>query len=93
MIADQITGALACTALFWRRRWPVQLAVALLVTGTFAHLMTGPTLIALFIVAAHRPVRTTAWVSAPAFAPLPLFVAPPYLPSRAAPRTASSGRA
>ncbi|MGP4025153.1 sensor histidine kinase [Actinomadura sp. 3N407] len=75
VIADQITGALACAALFLRRRWPVHLAVALLVTGTFAHLVTGPTLIALFTVAAQRPVRTTAWVSALAFAPLPLFLA------------------
>jgi signal transduction histidine kinase len=74
-IAEQAVSALACAALFLRRRWPVQLAVVLLVTGWFAHLVGGPAAVAVFTVAAHRPLRTTAWVAALAFAPLPLFVA------------------
>lgn len=72
---EQAVGAAACTALFLRRRWPAQLAVALLVTGWFAHLVGGPAAVAVFTVAAYRPLRTTAWVAALAFAPLPLFVA------------------
>jgi signal transduction histidine kinase len=75
LIADQIAGGLGCAALFLRRRWPVQLAVALLVTGALSHLVTGPTMVALFTVAVRRPARTTAWVAALAFAPLPVFIA------------------
>ncbi|MFE0627171.1 sensor histidine kinase [Streptomyces sp. NPDC058864] len=72
---EQAVSAAACAALFLRRRWPVQLAVVLLVTGWFAHLVGGPTAVAVFTVAAYRPLRTTAWVAALAFAPLPVFVA------------------
>lgn len=75
LLADQATGALACAALFLRRRWPVQLAVALLVAGTFSHFVTGATIVAVFTVAAGRTLRTTAWVAAVAFAPVPLFLA------------------
>jgi signal transduction histidine kinase len=64
LVTDQITGGLACAALFLRRRWPVQLAVVLLVIGSFAHLVTGPTLVALFTVATRRPLRTIVWVAA-----------------------------
>ncbi|MFJ4849414.1 MULTISPECIES: sensor histidine kinase [unclassified Streptomyces] len=74
-IAEQAVSAAACTALFLRRRWPVQLAAALLVTGWFAHLVGGPTAVAVFTVAAHRPLRSTAWIAALAFAPLPVFLA------------------
>ncbi|MEU8571316.1 hypothetical protein AB0C51_23760 [Streptomyces pathocidini] len=75
LIADQSAGALACAALFLRRRWPVQLAVVLLVTGAFSHYVTGPIMVALFTVAALRPPRTTGWVAMLAFAPLPVFLA------------------
>ena len=50
------------------------LAVALLLAGTWAHYLTGPAMVAVFTVAATRPWRTTAWVAALAFAPLPLFL-------------------
>ncbi|MEU1617704.1 histidine kinase [Streptomyces sp. NPDC005722] len=72
---EQAVAAAACAALFLRHRWPVQLAVVLLVTGWFAHLVGGPTAVAVFTVAAYRPLRGTAWVAALAFAPLPVFVA------------------
>jgi signal transduction histidine kinase len=55
---DQILGVLACVALFWRRRRPVELAVALIVLSTFAELVAGALLVALFTVAVHRPLRT-----------------------------------
>ncbi|WP_412079110.1 sensor histidine kinase [Streptomyces xanthophaeus] len=72
--ADQAAGGLACAAVLLRRRWPVQLAVVLLLAGTQAHYLTGPALVAVFTVAATRPWRVTAWVAALAFAPLPVFL-------------------
>ena len=63
-IADQIAGGLACAAVFLRRRWPVQLAVVLMLAGTYFHHLTGAALVALFTVAVHRERRVTAWVAA-----------------------------
>jgi signal transduction histidine kinase len=75
LFADQAAGALACAALFLRRRRPVQLAVALLVAGLFSHFITGATIVAVFTVAAGRTIRTTAWVAGLGFLPVPLFLA------------------
>ncbi|WP_405787790.1 histidine kinase [Streptomyces sp. NBC_00029] len=72
--ADQVVGGLGCAAVLLRRRWPVQLAVALLLAGGFAHYLTGPAMVAVFTVAATRPWKATAWVAALAFGPLPLFL-------------------
>ena len=88
VFADQITGAAACGALFLRRRWPVQLAVGLLVAGTFSHYVTGATMVALFTVADRTARRTTAWVAALAFAPVPVFIA--RWPDPASPETGSA---
>lgn len=74
LFADQVAGALACAALFLRRRHPVPLAMALLVGGSLSHFVTGPTMVAVFTVAVHRPPRTTGWVAAVAAAPLPVFL-------------------
>ena len=71
---DQVVGGLGCAAVLLRRRWPVPLAVALLLAGTQAHFLTGPAIVAVFTVAASRPWRATAWVAALAFAPMPLFL-------------------
>ncbi|QFU89727.1 sensor histidine kinase [Amycolatopsis sp. YIM 10] len=60
---DQVVGALGCAALWLRRRWPVQLAVVLMVLGMFAELVSGAMLAALFTVAVHRPPRTTLVVA------------------------------
>ncbi|MDT0345781.1 sensor histidine kinase [Streptomyces litchfieldiae] len=72
---DDITWLLSCPAVFLRRRWPVQLALALLVTGAFAHFVTAATMVALFTVAVHRPPRVTTWVGGLALAPLPVVIA------------------
>ncbi|MER6313177.1 histidine kinase [Streptomyces sp. NPDC001581] len=72
--ADQVVGGLGCAAVLLRRRWPVQLAVVLLLAGSQAHYLTGPTMVAVFTVAATRPWKATAWVAALAFAPLPVFL-------------------
>ncbi|MFK8905468.1 sensor histidine kinase [Streptomyces sp. YS-3] len=71
--ADQLAGALACCALWLRRRWPVGLAWTLVVVTTVAPVASGAVLVALFGVAVHRPLKpvvatvgaaalVTAWV-------------------------------
>ncbi|WP_030772827.1 MULTISPECIES: sensor histidine kinase [unclassified Streptomyces] len=72
--ADQVVGGLGCAAVLLRRRWPVQLAVVLLLAGSVAHYLTGPAMVAVFTVAATRPWKATAWVAALAFGPLPFFL-------------------
>ena len=75
LFAEAVAAAVACLALLLRRRWPVPLAVALLVADSFGHFFIGPTLVALFTVAAHRPLRTTGWVAALVFARFVGFLA------------------
>ncbi|MET7933214.1 histidine kinase [Streptomyces sp. NPDC005322] len=72
--ADQTVGGLGCAAVLLRRRWPVWLAVALLLAGTQAHYLTGPAMVAVFTVAATRPWRATAWVAALIFAQFSIFL-------------------
>ncbi|MER6444942.1 two-component sensor histidine kinase [Streptomyces venezuelae] len=72
--ADQVAGGLGCAAVLLRRRAPVRLAVALLLAGSVAHYLTGPTIVAVYTVAAARPWKATAWLAALAFGPLPLFL-------------------
>ncbi|WP_234351326.1 hypothetical protein [Streptomyces sp. H021] len=43
---DQVAGGLGCAALLLRRRWPVPLAVALILAGSQTHYMTGPAMAA-----------------------------------------------
>ncbi|MHC0430656.1 sensor histidine kinase [Streptomyces sp. O3] len=83
---DQLVGALACAAVWLRRRWPVGLAAALVVAGVVSDTSGGAGLIALFTVAVHRPFRYVAWIAGAGFATLPLALwlrppddAPPYL--------------
>ncbi|WP_128378335.1 sensor histidine kinase [Streptomyces cavernae] len=71
---DRAVGGVGCAALLLRRRWPVPLAVALLLAATETHYLAGPAMVAVFTVAATRPWRSTAWVAALAFAPLPVFL-------------------
>ncbi|WP_428849355.1 sensor histidine kinase [Streptomyces cucumeris] len=70
LLADVGAGALACLALWQRRRWPVGLALTLLALGTVSFYTAGPLLVALFTVAVHRPPRTLALVGAAAVAHL-----------------------
>ena len=56
---DQLIGALGCAALWLRRRWPTQLAVALVVVSAFSELVGGAMLAALFTVAVHRSKRVS----------------------------------
>ncbi|MEV6402021.1 histidine kinase [Streptomyces bobili] len=74
VVADQLLGALACAAVWLRRRWPLGLAAA---TIPFAFLSTtsaGACTIALFTLAVHRPFRYVAWVGGLQLAVIPLLL-------------------
>jgi signal transduction histidine kinase len=49
-------------ALWWRRRWPVELAVVLVVASVSSEVISGAMLVALFSVTVHRPPRTSLLV-------------------------------
>ncbi|WP_267242347.1 sensor histidine kinase [Streptomyces sp. PR69] len=65
---DLIAGLAACLAVWLRRRWPMGLAVTLVVVGTLAPAAGGAMLVALFSVAVHRPFKPVAAVAALAVA-------------------------
>ncbi|MFE9337336.1 sensor histidine kinase [Streptomyces sp. NPDC007063] len=88
LFLDQLTGALACAALFLRRRQPVVLAVGLLLLEPFSHFVTGPILVALFTVAVDKPPRVTGYLACMTFAPVPFLLA--IGPAPDDPRTASA---
>ncbi|MET0494938.1 MAG: histidine kinase [Actinoplanes sp.] len=60
---DMITGVLFAGTLWWRRRWPVHLAVLAMVTGVFSVTVAFAALIIAFTVAVHRRFAVTAIVS------------------------------
>ncbi len=67
-----VVGACAAVALWWRRRCPVVVAGITLGLGLTSSAVTVSAMVALFTVAALRPVRTTAWVAVAAALPVPL---------------------
>ncbi len=64
MVADITAGLLAAAALWFRRRWPVALALALLPAGLYANTVGGASLIAVFTVAVHRRAVVSLLVGA-----------------------------
>jgi signal transduction histidine kinase len=59
---DQLTGVVSCLALWLRRRWPMGLAIVLVLASTYSELASGAMLLALFSVAVHRGPRRAAAV-------------------------------
>ncbi len=57
-------GVLACSALWWRRRWPIAVAVATLLLGIVSMSATPAGLLALASLAVHRPAKATVIVTA-----------------------------
>ena len=72
-VLDQWLGALACAAVWLRRRWPVGLAVAMLPLGLVSDTAGGACMIALFTLAVHRPFRYVAWVGGINIALVPVY--------------------
>ncbi len=82
---DLVAGLLGCIALWWRRRWPVGVALLLAAIGTFSDMAGAAVLITLFTVAIHRPTRTLMAVTAVNVASFAVYlavrpVAPPDSP-------------
>jgi signal transduction histidine kinase len=65
---DAALGALCCLSLWWRRRWPLGVALACVLLGTFSTFGTVAGLFALSSLAVHRHVRP-AMVVAGLFVP------------------------
>lgn len=73
IVLDQVLGALACAAVWLRRRWPVGLAVAMVPICFVSNTAGGAGLVALFTLTVHRPFRYVAWVAGASVALVPLF--------------------
>ncbi|NEA98150.1 histidine kinase [Streptomyces sp. SID13726] len=69
---DQLLGALACAAVWLRRRWPVGLAVATIPLSVLSDTAGGACMIAVFTLAVHRPFRYVAWVGGLNIAVVPI---------------------
>ncbi|GGX30750.1 two-component sensor histidine kinase [Streptomyces lomondensis] len=72
-VVDQVIGALACAAVWLRRRWPLGLAVAMTPVSFVSDTSGGAGLIALFTLAVHRSFRYVAWVGGANMAMVPLY--------------------
>ncbi|GGK46686.1 two-component sensor histidine kinase [Planomonospora parontospora subsp. parontospora] len=71
---DQLVGALACVAVWLRRRWPVGLALVLTLVSTVSNMASVPALVALFTVVVHRPFRPMALVVGANLLTLPVYL-------------------
>lgn len=74
MLLDLFWGSLACVALWWRRRWPVAIALLIVPISAFSVMSAGASLVALFTVAVHRPFRSVALVGGLGLATLPIYL-------------------
>jgi signal transduction histidine kinase len=65
---------LGCLALWWRRRWPVGVALVCVPLGVLVMpTPTHPAALAVFTVAVYRPARTALLVAAPVLVTAPLY--------------------
>lgn len=61
---DLLSGMVLCLSLWFRRRWPVQLALLAAVFSIYSDASSGATLVLIMTVAIHRPWRTSALIFA-----------------------------
>jgi signal transduction histidine kinase len=59
LVLDERLALLACLVLFWRRRWPVQLALAVLVISFFSAGAMGAAAVLIYTVAAERRTQVS----------------------------------
>jgi signal transduction histidine kinase len=57
VVVDVTFGALTCLSLWWRRRWPLGVALVCLLLGAFSISATAAGLLALTSLAVHRSLR------------------------------------
>ncbi|MFF9778021.1 sensor histidine kinase [Streptomyces sp. NPDC013978] len=72
-VFDQVLGALACAAVWLRRRRPVGLAVAMVPVCFLSNTAGGAGLVAFFTLTVHRPFRYVAWIGGVSLLLTPLF--------------------
>jgi signal transduction histidine kinase len=72
-VADQWLGALACAAVWLRRRLPLGLAVAMVPVGLVSNTAGGAGMVALFTLAVHRPFKYVGWLAGVSLALIPVF--------------------
>ncbi|WP_406441345.1 histidine kinase [Streptomyces sp. NBC_01613] len=72
-VVDQLLGALACGAVWLRRRWPLGLAIAMLPVGLVSNTSGGAGIVVLFTLAVHRPFRYVACIGGVSLALFPLL--------------------
>ncbi|WP_027863002.1 sensor histidine kinase [Marmoricola sp. URHB0036] len=63
LVIDAVCGAISCLALWWRRRWPLGVALLCVVLGVFSASATIAGLLALSSLAVHRSVRQVLFVA------------------------------
>ncbi len=74
MFFEQILGIVGLAAIWFRRRWPVGVAVALIPLSSIGDVVDGAQLVALFTVALYRPVKTTLLVAGGSMAGFATFL-------------------
>src|SRR5690349_20294017 len=62
LVVDFWSGMALCLTLWFRRRWPVQLALLAAAISMYSDAASGPTLVLIMTVAVHKPWRTSIWV-------------------------------
>ena len=72
---DLVGGALACTALWWRRRWPVGVALFVLAFNCYSSSAAIAGAISIFTVAVHRRAAVAVGLGCLGVAVTPILVA------------------
>jgi signal transduction histidine kinase len=63
LVVDMVCGATCCLSLWWRRRWPLAVALVCVLLGVFSASATIAGILALSSLAVHRSVRQVLFVA------------------------------